>query len=65
MSEETTEYKCDVCGATFKDGDALAKHQEVHQSDSENEPLEQGTQTPTQGPSISSPGSPGPMLANA
>jgi hypothetical protein len=58
MAEQTAQYKCDVCGAVFKDADALTKHRVVHESNKANpkEPLEQGTEKPTQDPSITSPG---------
>jgi hypothetical protein len=64
MAEQSTEYKCDVCGATFREADALTKHRAVHDSKAEKEDLEQGTEKPTQNPSMpgQSPG-PGPMLS--
>ncbi len=67
MAEQAAQYKCDVCGATFKDADALTKHNAVHQSSKpENEELEQGTQTPTQNPSVTNPSpSPGPVRASS
>lgn len=64
MAKQAAEYKCDICGATFKDGDALTKHRSVHgTSNPEKEDLEQGTQNPTLDPSM--PGrqpSPGPVM---
>jgi hypothetical protein len=70
MNEQTAQYKCDVCGATFRDADSLAKHMAVHDNaknvDNEGKKdLEQGTDKPTADPSISNPGSPGPTLAHA
>jgi hypothetical protein len=40
MAEQAAQYKCDVCGATFKDADALTKHKVIHESDDtgSNEP---------------------------
>jgi hypothetical protein len=65
MAEQTTEYKCDMCGATFKEADALTKHRAVHDTNrAEEKDLEQGTEKPTQNPSM--PGqspNPGPMLS--
>jgi hypothetical protein len=64
MAEQSTQYRCDVCGATFKDADALTKHKAVHEAAKpEKRVLEQGTQKPTQNPSM--PGqspTPGPSL---
>ncbi len=67
MAEQATQYKCDTCGATFKDADALTKHKAVHQSSKpEKKELEQGTRPPTQNPSVTNPSpSPGPTLALA
>ncbi|MDA4117193.1 MAG: C2H2-type zinc finger protein [Thaumarchaeota archaeon] len=58
MAEQAAQYKCDVCGATFKEADALTKHKVIHESNDTgpNAPLEQGTEKPTQDPSITSPG---------
>jgi hypothetical protein len=66
MAEQATQYKCDVCGATFRDADALTKHRAVHEATRpEKQDLEQGTQPPTQNPSVTNPGpSPGPALAS-
>ena len=67
MAEQEEQYKCEVCGATFRDADALTKHMGVHDSAKpEKRDLEQGTQKPTQNPSM--PGqspSPGPTLPSS
>jgi C2H2-type zinc finger len=52
MEKQEGEFKCDQCGATFKDADALLKHKKVHQGkksekNQEKEPLEQGLERPT------------------
>ena len=53
MVEQTGMLKCDVCGATFKDRDALIKHMKVHEPNTETkESLEQGTEKPTQDPGL-------------
>lgn len=65
MAEQAAQYKCDICGATFRDADALTKHKLVHEGEAkpEKEDLEQGTQPPTQNPTITNPGGPGPALS--
>jgi hypothetical protein len=64
MAEQTAQYRCDICGATFKDAESLTKHRPVHEaSRASKKDLEQGTDKPTQNPSM--PGqspSPGPSL---
>jgi hypothetical protein len=68
MAEQSTQYKCDICGATFKEADALTKHRAVHDAGkTDKKDLEQGTEKPTQNPSMpgQSPNpspSPGPTL---
>jgi hypothetical protein len=67
MAEQETELKCDVCGAVFRDADALTKHRAIHQggggSAEDEKPLEQGTEKPMQDPSINPPSpSPSPTL---
>lgn len=64
MAEQTAEYRCEICGATFKDPDALTKHRAVHGANvPEKEDLEQGTQSPMLNPSMpDEPPTPGPML---
>jgi len=44
-------FKCEECGATFRDGDALEKHRRVHQK-SESKDLETGIQEPLEHPSL-------------
>jgi hypothetical protein len=62
MAEQETQYKCDICGAVFRDAESLTKHMPVHDTGkTSKEDLQQGTQKPTQNPSM--PGqspSPGP-----
>jgi hypothetical protein len=63
MAEQSQQYKCETCGAIFKDADALTKHMAVHDNAKPKQNLEQGTDRPTQNPSM--PGqspSPGPSL---
>jgi uncharacterized C2H2 Zn-finger protein len=43
--------RCDVCGATFRDSDALEKHRRVHEKAEDHE-LEQGTQQPMEHPTL-------------
>jgi uncharacterized Zn-finger protein len=64
MAEQSTEFRCDICGATFKEADALTKHRAIHDtSKQDNEDLEQGTEKPTQNPSMPvQPPGPGPAL---
>jgi DNA-directed RNA polymerase subunit M/transcription elongation factor TFIIS len=51
-SEQNQElFRCEACGATFRDADALQKHRVVHEQ-SNNKELEQGTQEPMQRPSM-------------
>jgi hypothetical protein len=45
MESQTSEYKCDVCGAVFRDADALTKHMAIHSASDDGE-LEQGTTPP-------------------
>lgn len=44
-------FKCEVCGATFRDADALEKHMRVHEKGDDRE-LETGTQEPMEQPSL-------------
>jgi hypothetical protein len=47
MVNQENVYTCDKCGATFRDVDALVKHQQVHSgSVEEKKELETGTQPP-------------------
>ena len=64
MAEQTAQYRCDICGATFKDADSLTKHRPVHGTDkTDKEDLEQGTQKPTSDPPMPDKlPSPGPTL---
>jgi hypothetical protein len=53
MARNTTEFKCDICGATFRDRDALTKHLRVHeQTENMSQELEQGTQPPMENPTL-------------
>ena len=33
MANQENVYTCDKCGATFRDADALVKHQQIHSGD--------------------------------
>ena len=47
MAEQSTEYKCDLCGATFKQADALTKHMAIHDTaKAEKKDLEQEPRSP-------------------
>jgi hypothetical protein len=48
--QETQLFKCDKCGATFKDADALEKHRRVHEHRDSGKPPEQDAE-----PSLASP----------
>lgn len=52
MKQQTTELQCDICGATFRDRDALTKHLRVHERAEAEGHLEQGTQPPAESPSM-------------
>jgi hypothetical protein len=54
MDKQENMYKCEVCGATFKDPDALVKHRLVHSGadEGQKDELEQGTEQPTQTPTL-------------
>jgi len=62
MDKQENAYRCDRCGATFRDADALIKHQQVHSSGEEKKELEQGTQPPMEDSSLP-PGGPLPVRA--
>ena len=59
MGQES-KLECEICGATFRDSDALAKHVLIHEKSTDEGKLEQGTQPPTENPTIP-PMVPGPM----
>lgn len=61
MKQETTQFECDICGAKFTDGDALAKHLRVHEQGNDSGKLEQGSQAPTENPNMP-PMYPGPRM---
>lgn len=47
LIDQTEQYRCDLCGATFRDPDALEKHRRTHMStEDEKKELEQGTNPP-------------------
>jgi hypothetical protein len=56
MAEQAASYKCEVCGAVFKDADSLTKHMAVHDSHETEAPLERGTDKPTMDPIFSDTG---------
>ena len=61
MDKQENTYRCDQCGATFRDADALVKHQRVHSGgEEEKRDLEQGTEEPMESPSLP-PGGPIPI----
>ncbi|MGA2665864.1 MAG: C2H2-type zinc finger protein [Nitrososphaerales archaeon] len=60
MDKQENAYRCDRCGATFRDADALVKHQRIHSGADEKKELEQGTQPPMEDSSLP-PGGPLPI----
>jgi hypothetical protein len=44
-------FKCEECGATFRDADALEKHRRVHERGNDRQ-LETGTSPPLENPSM-------------
>ena len=62
MEKQTSEYKCDVCGAVFRDPDALTKHMAIHSRSADDGELEQGT-TPPMGDTGLPPGGSIPVRA--
>jgi hypothetical protein len=52
MKSDTEDlFRCEACGATFRDQDALLKHRVVHETDDKTE-LEQGLHEPTEHPTL-------------
>jgi hypothetical protein len=60
MSVKNASYKCDVCGAVFKDADSLTKHMAIHRGHESEAPLEQETYKPNTDPTFFDPGPPHP-----
>ena len=46
MPEQETDFRCEVCGSTFSDSEALAKHMRVHTAPADEEELAQGLTPP-------------------
>ena len=42
MENQSSEYECEICGATFRDADALTKHMQIHGNTRDKQPDGEG-----------------------